>query len=417
MMTTNKITLSPKYKLLFKDLKEVRTVLLAGGRGSGKSFAGSLWLTNSFYGSKKNALYLRKFATNIESSVIPQFLSQVQCLNLFFDIKKNSIQNQFGKKLYFMGIESSQISADSKLKSIPNLERVLIEEATEITEEEYTKLNLSIRDKDSFPKIVLTFNPNHQSHWIYQKFYKQRNVDYDFIGVKDGVLYIHTTFLDNIDNLDESFLREAESCKKYDPVKYERDFLGKWLNTDLRAFLSKQLLDLAIENYSIPNSYEQIVVAIDPAISTNKNSDNTGIAVCGKANGHYYVLHTEEDKWTPEQWSTRAKQLYDQYNASFIVYENNQGGQMVESTLRNVLGSFVKIKSVRATTGKLIRFEPIHALYEQNLVHHQGRFTDLEYQLLTYSGDPKQSSPNSVDAMVWGITSLSTSSVNSFGFS
>lgn len=121
---------------------------------------GSLWLTNSFNVSEKNALYLRKFATNIESSVIPQFLSQVQCLHLHFDIKKNSIQNQYGKKLYFMGIESSQTSADSKLKSIPNLERVLIEEATEITEEEYTKLNLSIRDKDSHPKIVLTFNPN-----------------------------------------------------------------------------------------------------------------------------------------------------------------------------------------------------------------------------------------------------------------
>lgn len=72
------------------------------------------------------------------------------------------------------GMESSQTSADSKLKSIPHLERVLIEEATEITEDEYTKLNLSIRDKDSHPKIVLTFNPSHINHWIFQKWYKQR---------------------------------------------------------------------------------------------------------------------------------------------------------------------------------------------------------------------------------------------------
>lgn len=76
---------------------------------------------------------------------------------------------------------------------------------------------------------------------------------------------------------------------------------------------------------------------------------------------------------------------------------------MVESTLRTVLGNFVKIKAVRASTGKLIRFEPIHALYEQQLVHHQGRFTDLEYQLLTYSGNIKDKSPNSVDSMVWRI--------------
>lgn len=377
---------------------------------------GSLWLTNSFYGSKKNALYLRKFATNIESSVIPQFLSQVQCLHLHFDIKKNSIQNQFGKKLYFMGIESSQNSADSKLKSIPNLERVLIEEATEITEEEYTKLNLSIRDKDSFPKIVLTFNPNFQEHWIYKKFYEQRGVDYDFIGVKDGVLYIHTTFLDNIDNLDESFLREAESCKIYDPVKYARDFEGKWLKNNEKSFLTKQLLDIALQPYSTPEYFDQIVVAIDPAVSTNKNSDNTGIAVCGKKDGHYYVLHVEENKWSPQQWSTRAKELYDEYRANFIVFESNQGGDMVESTLRNVLGNFVKIKAVRASQGKLIRFSPVEALYEQNLIHHCGRFTDLEYQLLTYSGSDKDRSPNSVDAMVWGITSLNKSGSSSFGF-
>ena len=78
-------------------------------------------------------------------------------------------------------------------------------------------------------------------------------------------------------------------------------------------------------------------------------------------------------------------------------------GQMVESTLRTVLGNFVKIKAVRATKNKVIRFEPIHALYEQQLVHHQGRFTDLEYQLLTYSGNIKDKSPNSVDSMVWRI--------------
>lgn len=411
-----KIILSPKYKLLFKDLKEVRTVLLAGGRGSGKSFAGSLWLTNSFYGSKKNALYLRKFATNIESSVIPQFLSQVECLHLNFNIKKNSIQNQYGKKLYFMGIESSQNSADSKLKSIPNLERVLIEEATEITEEEYTKLNLSIRDKDSFPKIVLTFNPNHQEHWLYKKFYEQRGVDYDYIGVKDGVLYIHTTFLDNINNLDESFLREAENCKKYDPVKYERDFLGKWLKNNEKAILSKELLDLALTHVEIPQNYEQIVVAIDPAVTTNVNSDNTGIAVCGKANGRFYLLHVDEGKWTPEQWSRKAKELYDNFRANFIVYESNQGGNMIESTLRTVLGNFVRIKSVRATQSKVIRFDPVHALYEQNLIHHLGRYFDLETQLLTYTGNPKQTSPNSLDAMVWAITSLNEKGKSSIGF-
>jgi predicted phage terminase large subunit-like protein len=185
-------------------------------------------------------------------------------------------------------------------------------------------------------------------------------------------------------------LREAETCKKYDPVKYARDFEGKWLNNSERAVLSKELLDLALEKVEEPVHYDQIVVAIDPAVSTNPNSDNTGIAVVGKSNGHFYLLHVEEKKWSPEQWSERAKQLYCQYSAHFIVYENNQGGNMVESTLRTVLGNFCKIKAVRATQNKVIRWEPCHALYEKNLVHHLGRFFDLETQMLTYSRKSKR---------------------------
>lgn len=412
----SEITLNPKYKDLFKDYKNIRIILLAGGRGSGKSFASSLWLTNKFYNSKKNALYLRKFATNIESSVIPQFLQQVSCLNLPFTIKKNSIENRYGKKLYFMGIESSQSSADSKLKSIPELENVLIEEASEITEDEFDKLNLSVRDIDSEPKIVLCFNPSHQSHWIYQKFYKKRDIDYDFNGIKDEVLYIHTTYLDNIDNLDKSFLQEAESTKKYDPIKFQRDFMGKWLNEVDNPLLSKQLLDLAINKIEIPNSFDKIVVSIDPAISVNKNSDATGLSVCGKKDKDYYILECFEEKLSPLEWATKAKQLYQKYNADNIVVEVNQGGDMCEQTLRQVCGTFIKIDKVRATKGKVLRFEPVHALYQQQLIHHCGRFIDLETQLLTFSGNEKDKSPNSVDAMVWAITYLAQHGKNSVGF-
>ena len=355
----NEIILSPKYKDLFKDYKDIRIILLAGGRGSGKSFASSLWLTQKFYNSQKNALYLRKFATNIDSSVIPQFLSQVSCLNLPFTIRKNSIENRFGKKLYFMGIESSQNSADAKLKSIPNLENVLIEEASEVTEDEFDKINLSVRDVDSFPKICLCFNPNTESHWLYKKFYQLRNVDYDFCGIKNEVLYIHTTYLDNIKNLDQSFLKEAEITKLYDPVKFNRDFLGKWVNEVDKPLLSKQLLDLSLEKVDLPQYFDKVVVAIDPAATTNKNSDETGISVCAKKDNHFYILECEEKKWSPLEWSKKAFELYKKYNADFIVYESNMGGLMVEQCLRQVTGNFCKINSVRATKGKIIRFDPV----------------------------------------------------------
>ena len=411
----SEVILDKKYEGLFKDYEDVRVILLAGGRGSGKSFASSLWLANKFYNSKKNALYLRKFATNIESTIIPQFLQQVECLHLPFIIKKNSIENRWGKKLFFMGIEASQSSADAKLKSIPNLENVLIEEASEVSEDEFDKLNLSIRDADSFPKIVLAFNPSHINHWLYQRFYKQRNVDFNFNGKKDGVLYVHTTFLDNIKNLDASFLKEAENTKLYDPIKFMRDFEGKWVNENDHPLLNKQLLDLALEKYE-SNNFDEVIVSIDPAVSTNKNSDATGIAVTAKFNNNYFILHCEEKKWSPLEWAQHAFFLYKKFNADLIIYEANQGGNLIENTLRQVTGPYCKINAVRSSKSKVQRFFPVHSLYEQNLIHHQGRFSDLEYQLLTYSGNEKDASPNSVDAMVHGINYLAQRGKSFVGF-
>ena len=143
------------------------------------------------------------------------------------------------------------------------------------------------------------------------------------IGIKDNVLYIHTTFKDNLQNLDQSFLEQAQFVRIHDPVKYARDFEGKWLDNNQKALLTKELLDLALLRNEV-NDYDKVVVAIDPAVSTNQNSDNTGLAVCGKKDNHFYLLHVEEIKATPNEWARRAKELYDKFKADFVVYEQNQ---------------------------------------------------------------------------------------------
>lgn len=400
------INLNYKYEPLFKDYENVRVILLNGGRGSGKSFAGSLWLANKFYNSKKNALYLRKYATNIESSVIPQFLQQVNCLNLKFEMKRTSIQNRFGSKLFFTGMETSSLSADSKLKSIPNLENVLIEEATEITEQEFQKLNLSIRDKDAKPKLVLTFNPSFREHWIYKKYYENRNVPYDFNGIKDEVLYIFTTYLDNVKNLDQSFIKEAERCKKYDPIAYSRDFEGKWLENNEKSALSKELIELAELKVQLPDYFQKTIIAIDPAVSANQNSDDTGIIVVGFKNNEYFILEDATGIYQPSEWAIKVKELYQKYNCDEIIYESNQGGLLVEQNIRNTVGDFCSIESVRATKGKLLRWEPCRALYEMNKVHHVRHFEALNYELLTYGTSLNKRSPGHLDALCWGLTWL-----------
>ena len=288
--------------------------------------------------------------SNVQQTIIPEFLEKIKLLNISHLLKVNKdnitcLTN--GNQLWFKGLETAEGTAEASFKGIKSLAVVLIDESQEIKEKAFDRLLGTVRDRNLNLKVILCLNPTDETNFLYGRFFK--GLDYDFSGIIDNKLYVYSCYLDSVKFLSDAYLKEIENLKINDPIKYENQYLGKWLKNNEKSFLTKQLLDIALQPYSTPEYFDQIVVAIDPAVSTNKNSDNTGIAVCGKKNGQYYVLHVEENKWSPEQWSTRAKELYDRYRANFIVFESNQGGDMVESTLRNVLGNFVKIKSVRAS--------------------------------------------------------------------
>ena len=152
-----------------------------------------------------------------------------------------------------------------------------------------------------------------------------------------------------------------------------------------------------------------MIVAIDPAVTSGQNSDETGIVVCGKGeNGKYYVISDRSGRMTPDTWGRLAVDCFYQYNADRIVAETNNGGDLVERLIRNV-DSEVPYVSVHASRGKLVRAEPIAALYEQKKVFHVGRFPDLEEQMCSYSVGSRQS-PDRLDALVWALTELSQSS-------
>src|SRR5207253_8168035 len=125
----------------------------------------------------------------------------------------------------------------------------------------------------------------------------------------------------------------------------------------------------------------RIVVAIDPAVSTGEDADETGIIVAGKdANGHGYVLADQSARYAPTEWARAAIALYRQHKADRIVAEVNNGGDMVESTIR-MIDPNVSYSAVHASRGKVIRAEPVAALYEQRRVHHAGAFPTLEDQI------------------------------------
>lgn len=148
------------------------------------------------------------------------------------------------------------------------------------------------------------------------------------------------------------------------------------------------------------------VIAIDPATTSSKTSDETGIAVVGKDNnGNAYLLEDLSGTYTPQQWASVVVAAQKRHSADCYVAETNQGGQMVEAVLRQ-FDKATRIKTIHAHKGKYLRAEPVYSLYEQGKVYHVGQFPRLESQMVTFNPDAGGDSPDRVDALVYGVTEL-----------
>ncbi len=232
------------------------------------------------------------------------------------------------------------------------------------------------------------------------------------LGEENPDRYIITTgtSYDNKDNID------LEALTQYEGTRLGRQELYAEVLTEAAGALwSSALLDKCQVRYgelpggSLEDSLDhfmRIVVAVDPAITANEESDMTGIVVAAiDVNGHGYVLEDATDRFTPGQWATKAVELYYKYGADRIVAERNQGGLMVRHTIESE-DETVPIRLVHASRGKHARAEPVSALYEQGKVKHTPDLTELEQQMVTWEPLDSIGSPDRLDALVWAITDL-----------
>jgi len=148
------------------------------------------------------------------------------------------------------------------------------------------------------------------------------------------------------------------------------------------------------------------LVAVDPAVSANEHSNETGVIVAGRGiDGHAYITHDLSAVLSPGAWGGRVVNAYRDRELDVVVAEVNNGGDLVESNVRSI-DPDVSYKAVRASRGKRTRAEPVASLYERGKVHHVGRFDQLEDQLCSYDPDTYEDSPDRLDAMVWAVTEL-----------
>jgi len=155
---------------------------------------------------------------------------------------------------------------------------------------------------------------------------------------------------------------------------------------------------------------QRIVVAVDPSGTAGKSDDgdSIGIVIAGKGvDGRGYVLADRSCKLSPDGWGKRAVAAYHEFGADRIVAERNYGGAMVEHVIRTV-DRQASYREVTATRGKVVRAEPVAALYEQGRVSHLHGLDDLEDQLCLIGPDgyAGEGSPDRADALVWALTDL-----------
>jgi phage terminase large subunit len=225
------ISLNNKYNLLGS---ESRYFVITGGRGSGKSYSLNSFLLLLTYEAGHVILFTRYTLTSANVSIIPEFIDKIESADLsrdFYITKDEIINLKTGSKILFKGIKTSSGTQTANLKSLAGVTTWVLDEAEELTDEEtFEKIDFSIRTKGIQNRVILVLNPATKEHFIYKKFFEDKGIESGSNIIKGDTTYIHTTYLDNIDNLSESFVAQIENIKNRRPEKYKHQILGGWLD-------------------------------------------------------------------------------------------------------------------------------------------------------------------------------------------
>ena len=204
---------------------------MTGGRGSGKSFAVNLLLLKIQLETASTILFTRYTMASAGVSIIPEFKEKIDMLNAshLLKINKNEIEGA-DSMIYFRGINTASGDQTANLKSLQGVNVWVLDESEELRDETiFDKIDLSVRANNKPNKVIMILNPTTKEHWIYKRFFESRGIADGYNGTFDDTTYIHTTYLDNVENLNSSFLKQVDAIKYSNEKKYKHVILGGWL--------------------------------------------------------------------------------------------------------------------------------------------------------------------------------------------
>jgi PBSX family phage terminase large subunit len=424
--------INDKYLPLWQD-PDYDTVIISGGRGSGKSFAVGVFTNDLTYEAKQKILMARFTLASAKDSIIPEFEEKIELLDSpysdgtraeDFEVTQGKAVNIHSQsEVFFKGLKAGSKAQTARLKSINGITCLVIDEGEEIPDDgddtapsTYDKIEDSIRLKGVRLRKIILWNPSDVHSFVYKRFFSGKGEDgkdlpIDFTGKIGSTLYIYTSYEDNKDNLAQSFLDKAEKTKETNPARHKHIYKGHPLQ-DVEGAHWKQSTMIDPFRVSVKPELKRCVTAIDPSVSDDimtdgKKNDECGIIAAGQDYQnppHYYIFADNSGNMSNLEWSRIGVSTYKNTDSDRLLAEKNQGGDLVKMNIRNT-DKHIPVTLIHAKKSKIARAEPVAALYEEGRVHHVGRFPELEHEMTTYDGTGP--SPNRYDAMVYALLDLS----------
>lgn len=388
------LVINPKFEPLFSDhIDDPRYYQVYGGRGSGKSFAtalGAVQLTYSPY--KHRILYLRQTMSSSEDSTIADVRAAIAILKAELDFRESNgvITNVVtGSTITFKGIRSSG-SQTAKLKSLSGITTLIIEEAEEVESfAEFSKIDESIRVAGKPLKIILIYNPGSAiSSWIHKEWFKEGLPSNDR---HHDTMYIHSTYLDNIENLNPSIVKRYKDLERTNPTYYRNTILAEWtLEVANRIYEGWQMIPKLEEPgdtwYGLDFGYG--------------GSDKTACVKIVYIDGMYYVEQMFAEAKLSIKSTLRSLRISGvPFNAK--IYADSAMPLLIEEIRTGGFGSIRKANKGNVEAG-------IKKIQDKDITIVTDNTTDLYYHYMTFQRDEKGKLPHEPDILAatrYGINS------------
>lgn len=398
------IKLNPVFKELYTTKK--RYILLTGGRASSKSFNVTAFLCLLSYEIKQRILFTRYTLTSAETSIIPEFRKKIEGLEVLhhFQVNNYEITNLKTKsQILFSGIKASSGIQTAKLKGVDATTWVN-DESEEFTDESlFDDIDLSIRTQDSQNRIILVMNPSNADHWIYKRWIKDTNrIEYIDgmpveISTHPDVLHIHTTYLDNLNYLDKSFLNTVNETKLKFPKNYGFKIIGQWNGVAEGAIFNRN--ELKTYKSSELLKFESNLAYIDVADAGN---DYTVCIVGQNIGAKIYITDIYSSDNNADVTLPSVASMINLNKCSYVRTESNSMGGMYARNLQKVTPQ-TKILPANSTANKHTRIlMDMPFIMEYFIFKHESERTpmyeDAIRQLCMYTKDGKAKHDDVADA-------------------